>query len=247
MLGEKHDNPDHHALQARALGEMLARGRQPAVLLEMIDVDRQPAIDAYLAEPRASGAGFGAAMDWETRGWPTYTWYEPMLTIAMKARLPILAANLPLADARGIVRRGLGALDEATVRRLGLDQPFSKSQAAEVREEMRTSHCGHLPEEMLEPMALAQRARDAIMAWRMVEAKNGRSVVLIAGAGHGRIDRGVPAFIRARAPGARIVSVAFAEVERGVEVPNAQAFDFVWYTPRATDEDPCAAMRKPAR
>jgi uncharacterized iron-regulated protein len=100
-----------------------------------------------------------------------------------------------------------------------------------------------LPETMFEPMALAQRARDATMGSAML-ASRGRPVVLIAGAGHARTDRGVPEFLRAHGPaGSKIVSLEFQEVETGVNEPRPSPFEFVWYTPRATDEDPCAKMK----
>src|SRR3954465_13282726 len=36
LLGERHDNPDHHRLQARALSELVKAGRRPAVVFEML-------------------------------------------------------------------------------------------------------------------------------------------------------------------------------------------------------------------
>src|SRR6266480_2784062 len=35
LLGEKHDNPDHHRLQAWVVGALIAAGRRPAVAFEM--------------------------------------------------------------------------------------------------------------------------------------------------------------------------------------------------------------------
>jgi uncharacterized iron-regulated protein len=198
----------------------------------MLDLDQQPAVDAYLARG-GDAAGFGAALDWEKRGWPTYATYAPILEVALAHRLPIVAANMPLAEVRAIVKGGLSA---ETARRLRLDAPLSPARAAELREEMRASHCGQLPEAMLEPMALAQRARDATMAERMRAL--GPPVVLIAGDGHARTDRGVPAQLP------HTVSLAFIEVDRAVHEPASAPYDYVWYTPRATDEDPCAAFAK---
>src|SRR5437868_5417762 len=45
LLGETHDNPDHHALQAR-LVRVAADRRKPAIVFEMLDVGQQPAVDA---------------------------------------------------------------------------------------------------------------------------------------------------------------------------------------------------------
>ena len=72
---------------------------------------------------------------------------------------------------------------------------------------MRESHCGALPEAMLDPLVLAQRARDARMAARLEAAGAERGAVLITGNGHARTMRRVPALLAKGAPGKKIVSV----------------------------------------
>src|SRR3954466_1305556 len=64
LLGETHDNPDHHALQAR-LVRVAAQGRKPAIVFEMLDVGQQAAVDAA---PRTSDA-IAEAVDWSHSGW----------------------------------------------------------------------------------------------------------------------------------------------------------------------------------
>src|SRR3989454_11257668 len=57
ILGERHDNPDHHALQAklgRALGEA---GRRPAVGFQMLSTGDGPALSRYLARGPQDAAG----------------------------------------------------------------------------------------------------------------------------------------------------------------------------------------------
>jgi uncharacterized iron-regulated protein len=251
-LGEKHDNPDHHRLQALVVRGLLARGRRPDVAFEMIEVDQQPLIEAFLAQKPTSAAGLGAAVKWDDRGWPTWGDYEPIAQAAVEARLPILAANLPHAEARAVAHAGLGALDDARVQRLGLDRPLSPEIEASLADELRASHCGHLPEAMIAPMALAQRARDATMA-SVLLARHHHDGVLIAGAGHARNDRGVPLALHAQEPTARVASLAFVEVEHGLTTPGDYAarfgtralpFDFVWFTPRLDDDDPCEKFKK---
>lgn len=55
LLGEKHDNPDHHRLQARVLQGVAAR--KPTVVLEMIERDQQEALDTYLQQHPGDAAG----------------------------------------------------------------------------------------------------------------------------------------------------------------------------------------------
>jgi uncharacterized iron-regulated protein len=77
--------------------------------------------------------------------------------------------------------------------------------------------------------------------------------VLIAGAGHVRRDRGVPVHLARQVPDATIASVAFVEVDAAASKPGDYAarfgtetlpFDYVWFTPKADDDDPCAKLKK---
>src|SRR5262249_59775917 len=49
LLGEKHDNPDHHAIQAALVRALLASGRRPAVAFEQLTADQAPALARHLA------------------------------------------------------------------------------------------------------------------------------------------------------------------------------------------------------
>src|SRR5260221_9823945 len=48
-IGEQHDNPDHHRLEARLIEAMTHGGRKPAAVFEMIDVEAQASVDRSLA------------------------------------------------------------------------------------------------------------------------------------------------------------------------------------------------------
>ncbi|XXF81479.1 ChaN family lipoprotein [Myxococcaceae bacterium GXIMD 01537] len=253
LLGEKHDNPDHHRLQAAVVTALAEQGRKPVLAFEMLDVTQQPAVDAALAKAPKDADALATAVDWARSGWPAWALYRPVFVAGLEAGLPIVAANLPRAQVRALVMKGPESLDAATRQRLGLDTPLPESVARLMRDEMRESHCGELPEEMLEPMVLAQRTRDGQMADRMLSADTGQGAILITGAGHARTDRGVPAVLARRAPERRVLSVGLVEVEPGHVTPEDYGasfgtgklpFDFVWFTPAPQREDPCAALRE---
>lgn len=252
LLGERHDNPDHHRLQARILEGVVKAGRRPAVVLEMLEIEQQALVDQYLARPDATASGFGAALGWQNTSWPAFAEYQPIFEVAMPAKLRIFSGNIAHATARSLVKEGLSALPAERVQALRLAEPFPEPLGASLAEELRASHCGHLPEKLLGPMALAQHARDAQMASVLLASGASDGAVLIAGAGHARKDRGVPYYLALQAPAASVSSVALQEVARDIEDPNgygaeARAFDYVWFTPRGSDEDPCAAFTKPSK
>lgn len=253
LLGEKHDNPDHHRLQAWLLRSMLVAGRRPAVGFEMFDIDQGPAIDQHLAAAPTDAAGLADAVNWDRSGWPNWALYQPIAEVALEAGLPIVATNLPRDMARALGRKDLAAVEAGTVTRLGLDQPLPPQIHAEMAAEIRDAHCGYASEPTVEVMITVQRARDAQMADSLAAAGQQDGAVLIAGSGHVRKDRGVLVSLALRRPGVTVASLTFLEVRKGEIETGVYAsdfgagpfpFDYVWFTPRVDDLDPCEKFEK---
>lgn len=250
LLGERHDNPDHHRLQAWIVEGLLARGRRFAVAFEMIAVDQANRLADYLAASPQDAAGLGAALEWDRSGWPAWRHYQPIAAAAMARGVPVAAANLPPTVARSVARDGLSALPGPLASRLQLDPAGDAALLADHREEISRAHCGMLPENRLGPFALAQYARDAQMARLLADVRSHPTgtdgAILITGNGHARTDRGVPVHLARMAPGARTVSIAFVEADDAGADGNERSalpYDFVWFTARIDDADPCATMK----
>ena len=252
LLGERHDNPDHHLLQAEVLRSLIAVERRPSVGFEMLGLDDVSAVADHLAAAPNDAAGLGAAVNWNKRGWPDWAMYQPIAEVALRAKLRIVATNLPLGTARKMSRDGIAVLEPQTVRHLGLDRPLPDPVIATLSADIRAAHCGHVTEKTVKPMVDVQRARDAQMTQSLLAAGKTDGAILIAGAGHVRNDYGIPVYLRAKAPDKRVVSIAFVEVDKNKIEPQSYAqsyrdhrlpFDYVWFTPRVDDEDPCEKFR----
>jgi uncharacterized iron-regulated protein len=253
LLGERHDHPDHHRVQAALVRGLLATGRRPAVAFEMFTPDDAPAMARHLAASPRDAAGLGEAVNWKRSGWPDWAHYQPIAQAALDAGVPVVAANLTPATARALARGNRAALPESLAR-YDLDRPLPGAAQAALTAEIDRAHCGFIPADRLGGMVLAQRARDAMLAETMLAA-GGDGAVLIAGAGHVRGDRGVPLYLRGHAPEASIATVAPMEVREGWTRPEQYGasydderlpFDWVWFTPRLDEGDPCARLRRPA-
>lgn len=226
LLGETHDNPEHHRLQRIVLDALARQGPVRLLAMEQFDAEHQQAIDAA----RGRGANAEQIADAGRFDRPGWNWplYRPLVEFALEHRWPLVAANLSRRDARAIV------LDPARSR---LPPPDPALRAA-LEEDMVAGHCGVRPEaKRLAGLVEAQRARDAQMA-RSIESA---SSVLIAGGGHARKDRGVALYL----PDGGTLAIGFMEVDEGKERPedysSAATFDYLWFTARARREDPCAA------
>jgi uncharacterized iron-regulated protein len=255
LLGERHDNPDHHRLQAELLQALIARGLRPAVSFEMFTADESSIIARQLTDAPRDADALAAAVDWKRSGWPAWPMYRPLVQAALDAGLPVVAGNLSPSVVRGLSESGLDLKPPATAASLGLDAPWPPSLQADLTAELKRAHCGRGSDTMIERMALIQRARDARMARSLVEADRGDGAVLIAGAGHVRTDRGVPLQFRTLRPGLPVTSVAFQEVADDSTEPGAYAdtsagarlpFDYVWFTARVDAVDPCERFRNRA-
>jgi uncharacterized iron-regulated protein len=234
------------------LRSLLAAGRRPAVGFEMFGLDDAAAIARHLAGAPHDAAGLGRAVNWKARGWPDWAMYQPIAEVALAARLPIVATNLPLAVTNKMRSDGLAALEPPVTRKLGLDRPLPEPNLARMAADIRSSHCGYGSEQSVKAMVDIQRARDAQMAQSLIAAGAPDGAVLVAGAGHVRNDYGIPLYINENVPNKRVISIAFVEVDKEKAEPQQYTlrdgsgrlpFDYVWFTPRVDDEDPCEKFK----
>ena len=255
LLGEKHDNADHHLLQAQMIKSLIAGGKKPAVIMEMIDEDKQPELDKWrLANPK-DGSGLAEAVNWAKSGWPDWPTYQPIADAAVEAALPIRAGNLPRKKIRIIGRKGLGEIVADRRERLGLNTPVGEKVADQIRQDLFEAHCKLMPLKSLSPLINVQRARDAILADNLasgLKLSKTNTSVLVAGGGHVRNDYAVPVYLKSLRKDPRIFTVAFIEVAVDKDHPKDYSerfgskfpFDYVWFTPRWDNKDHCAELKK---
>lgn len=239
VLGETHDNRDHHWLEATLVGTFLDAHASAAVGFEMLDED----VRAVVAMPPRDPDAFAKAVQWEESGWPEFAQYRPVFAVVLGRGARIIAAH-PSGEH---VRASLAGVPDDEAHALKLDQPLSAAVRTELRDEIREAHCGHAPEAMLDAMERAQSYKDAFMARSIADARV--PVVLVTGAGHSRNDRAVPYFLRLRGA-TKVTSVAFLGVEDGRNSPDAydvKPYDYVVFTPRVSDEDPCERFKESLR
>ncbi|WP_324711278.1 ChaN family lipoprotein [Pseudomonas citronellolis] len=229
LVGEQHDNPDHHTLELWLVRALAQRREQGSVLLEMLNPNQQQRVTAA---QEASAAGKSpqdlyAALAWQP-GWD-WSLYGPMVTWLVKQPAPLLAANL----------------DRSEIKRIYGEQPAlagTRSTAEEVRrvllDDIRESHCGLLPESQMPAMLAVQQQRDRRMAERLKAAP--APAVLIAGGFHVRRDLGVPLHLEDLGAGEGMQVLMLAEVGKTV---SPQQADYVWYTPALPPQDHCAKLR----
>ncbi|WP_029006823.1 ChaN family lipoprotein [Azospirillum halopraeferens] len=195
LLGETHDNPEHHRWQLHTLAGIHAINPGIAVGLEMFPRSSQAALDRwtaglsteeeFLRDSRwAEVWGFGADM------------YLPIFHFARMHRLPLVALNVDRALVSRTGREGWAAIPESE--REGVGNPAAPPAAYLDRlAEVMAQHgdrAGDRDSPAFARFVEAQSVWDRAMAERIAETRRatGRTVVALMGSGHIENRHGVP-------------------------------------------------------
>lgn len=231
LLGEQHDNPDHHRLQQHWIETLAQREQLGAVALEMADHTQQPLLN------QAAGQGHSttpADLNWNT-GWD-WELYADVVRSALNNSPMVIGADLTRAEQ-------LRAYRDKTPR-----GDAGERHAAYIRQLLFSSHCGQLPKESLEAMRQVQLARDQQMAERLERTHlDGRNGVMLTGSVHARQDLGIPLWFQRQ-----VISVLLTPTEAGhnepydylpESYPNAPAAaDYLLFTEAVVQQDYCAEL-----
>ena len=240
LLGEKHDNADHHRLRLELLQTLLLPADQSLVVLEMMQRSQQDRLDALATDDSPfEDTTLATRLAWDTDGWP-WEFYGPAVTLALQRGASLRAGNI---DSRDIMQVYSDSSDSNT-------QVLDGEQLAQLERDIDSSHCGLLPPSQFPAMVRVQQARDQQMANVLMSDINMFDQgILLAGNYHIRHDLGVPNYLGESSPG-RPLSVAFLEVDPDYTDPEdylqqfsqQNAYDVIWFTPALRQDDYCAEM-----
>ena len=157
IMGEVHDNPQHHANQAAWVKDL----RPAALVFEMLTPEQ--ALTAMRNRDQDADA-LGAALGWAESGWPDFSMYAPIFTAAPDAAIfgGAVSRNLVRAAMFDGAMAAMGGAGEL----FSLDHMLDPAEQTAREDGQRVAHCNALPEHLLPGMVEAQRLRDAALADR---------------------------------------------------------------------------------
>lgn len=191
LLGEQHDDVDHHRWQLHTLAGLHGRRPDMVIALEMLPREAQPALDAWVAGELGEQA-FIDESRWNSAWGFDPALYFPILHFARLHRVPLKAINVT-PELRGrLVEEGWEAVPEAE--RFGITAPAEAPAAYRERlAEVYAQHPSRGGEAGLERFIEAQLVWDRAMADGLAEAgKEADLVVGLIGQGHLQYEHGVP-------------------------------------------------------
>lgn len=254
LIGEKHDNSDHHQLELYLLELMLDQGTDDdskpsmAVVLEMLDSKQQPLVNSVTETLAASDSimlepdQLKVSLDWPEHGW-VWSDYAAIIGWTLNSRLPLVAGNISRKTISTIYQNGI---DDRFATGRSLKGPLN----GPLLDQVFSGHCELMPRSSLGSMVDIQLAKDSSMANALIASTTKQSV-LIAGTGHIRKDTAVPRHLELSS-NESVLTLALVEVDSAKQAVSDyegvfDQFDIVIFTPVANERDYCAEFEKSMR
>ena len=239
LLGEVHNNVDHHILQARLLNALVVFGAKPTVVMEMLNKNswqNQPRTwtDLTLLQEQAKI---------HNQGWP-WKLYTPILQLIVNHQLELVAGNIASED----LQEWYKALGSYTSDEIVNEYSITYNALEQLKRDIVKSHCGYADPDFINFMVRAQLQRDNVMTTSLINNKT--PVVLIAGSGHVRNNYAVPMQLVNRFHRVSYISISFIQVNTEMNDPedyingDPKNFDILYFTPSYTNQDPCVQYEK---
>lgn len=250
MLGETHDNIKHHEGQAWFISQLSQKKPGISVAFEMINQEQADAVNN--TQDLTTGK-LVDILEQTQSGWEFRKYYQPVFDSIVNAKLKIYAADLDRSTMMNVVSKGEQHIPD-NLKKLIENTPLPVDQQEALKLEIESTHCGLINERMTRAMMTGQRVRDAAIGTNLyaIKSSDTRAVVLIAGSGHIRKDRGAPMYLHAQDRDASILTIAWQEVQAGVLDPKGYTrrwsegelpFHYVIFTPAMDRPDPCEQMK----
>jgi uncharacterized iron-regulated protein len=249
-LGERHDNPRHHAIQAEIINQLLAAGRRPVLGFEFFSREQSGFLLQYVARKEADKQDQKRLRDqlgWGPRQDDSWTFYFGLLEIARQNGLSAFGLDLPEAMRTRLQRKGLDGLTQFERSMLHSTGFANEAYRAKMLEQLKAAHCGYGNEDYLGRLYDTWIARNDTMATalaELVDEHRGRPVVVILGGGHVVENLGVYERFAHLRPTARQLNLGLVEHGNAYDQGGPLPYPVVWFTAPRERGDPCEAFRR---
>ncbi len=210
LIGESHDNPCDHKVQAEIIGLLGKAGVNAVIALEMVTVPKQNVLDEF-NQGLISLEELPVKLEWDQRWGHDFELYRPIFKQALEHKISVKALNAPQEVVRKISHYGLEGLDNEDWRYLPHEIIPPKQEQLDYLKMQFEVHEQFIPEDRadFEHFIQAQSAWDTQMAamalyWRK---KTSKTVVVLAGLDHVRLGWGIEHRLNIISPGKDITRI----------------------------------------
>lgn len=232
FLGESHNSPDHHKMQAAVIEALVKAGRDVVVGFEMFTRPVQDNLNGWTMG-WWDEATFIERSDWQKQWGFDYALYRPIFEVVKANKLPMVAMNVPRDWVRAVGKGGYDALTMEQKQTLPANLFLGNTNHKQVFEALMGGHPMTGPQG--DNIYAAQVLWDEGMADTAIKYLEGRGAsprtvfVVVAGSGHVMYGQGINYRI-GRRTGQRGVTMVMIDGTETREVSKGLA-DYVYMSP----------------
>jgi uncharacterized iron-regulated protein len=202
FIGESHDQIEHHQIQVRMIQDLVAKGKEVVIGMEMFERSQQPTLDRW-SQGLLTEEKFLKEVQWDITWGMDYELYKGILDAVKSHHLKVLGLNAPRDLVRRVAenaRKGLSPEDRKRLPEIDLTDRQHRAYVA-------TIYKGHEngSAKDFENFYEAQCLWDEGMAESLSEflkssRAEGKTVLVFAGSGHIVFGFGIPKRFHRRTP-----------------------------------------------
>jgi uncharacterized iron-regulated protein len=194
FIGESHDQIEHHLIQVRMIQDLVAKGKDVVIGMEMFERSQQPTLDRW-SQGLLTEEEFLKEVQWDTTWDMDYELYKGILDAAKTHHLKVLCLNAPRDLVKNVAGNGMQGLSPEDRKML----PEMDLTNRQHRAYIATIYKGHEKGSAkdFENFYEAQCLWDEGMAESLSEflkssQAQGKTVFVFAGSGHIAFGFGIP-------------------------------------------------------
>jgi uncharacterized iron-regulated protein len=202
FIGESHDQIEHHQIQVRMIQDLVSKGKEVVIGMEMFERSQQPTLDRW-SQGLLTEEKFLKEVQWDITWGMDYELYKGILDAVKSHHLKVLGLNAPRDLVRRVAenaRKGLSPEDRKRLPEIDLTDRQHRAYVA-------TIYKGHEngSAKDFENFYEAQCLWDEGMAESLSEflkssRAEGKTVLVFAGSGHIVFGFGIPKRFHRRTP-----------------------------------------------
>jgi len=237
FVGESHDQIEHHQIQVKFLQNLVTKGKDVVIGMEMFERSQQPVLDRW-SQGLLTEEEFLKEVQWESTWGMDYELYKGILDTAKNYHLKVLGLNIPRDLVRKVAENGIDGLPPEDRKMLPEMDLTNQPHRAYITSIYRDHEKGSAKD--FETFYEAQCLRDEGMAETLSEflkspQAEGKTLLIFAGSGHVAFGFGIPNrfYRRTSIPYQTIVLKAWSEKMNGdftFTVTSSPLANFLWIT-----------------
>ncbi len=234
LIGETHNIPCDHEVQASLLDSFKSSKMKIALGLEMVTENKQDILDSF-NQGELSLENLHQALDWEKIWGHSFSLYQEIFKTANQANYPIYGLNIDPEIISDIRKKGLKNLSCSERHKLPeqiIRPPKEQKKALNQAYKKHKKFLGQMEDIKPEKKRffLVQSIWDSQMAFRAwkIRQETGLTMVVLSGNGHIEHGWGIPHRLRILDPEANIVTIVGW---RGLKEPETSRANFFYFCP----------------